>query len=125
MNDLNKILKKENKKWPIKLIAVPKDQWPNTRLKLIEVLRSRNFLVQIYDEGNNIERLSVCRTLTRGGMWLDNITWDELQILKDESGRGNKAAVELYPSNSDVVNVANMRHLWVLPEAPEFMWKKK
>jgi hypothetical protein len=32
-------------------------------------------------------------------------------------------AVEIYPADGDVVAVANMRHLWLLPEAPAFAWR--
>jgi len=122
---LNKILKQENKKWPLTLKVVPKHEWPQSQPKnLINVLRSRCFLVQIYDE-KNAARLSVCRTEVQGNRWKDNITWDELQELKRQCGYGGMCAVEIYPPDYDVVNAANMRHLWVLNESPEYMWNKK
>lgn len=34
----------------------------------------------------------------------------------EEAGYGDRDAFEAYPRQADVVNVANMRHLWVLPE---------
>ncbi len=57
------------------------------------------------------------------GRWKDKITWDELQRIKSEIGRGEQWAVELFPADSQVVNVANMRHLWLLTKPPEFRWK--
>ena len=33
-------------------------------------------------------------------------------------------AVEVFPADDQVVNVANMRHLWVLPEPLPFAWEK-
>lgn len=33
-------------------------------------------------------------------------------------------AVEIYPAERDIVNVANMRHLWVLPERLPFGWRR-
>lgn len=44
--------------------------------------------------------------------------------LKAECGRGDKWAVELYPPDEAVVNVANIRHLWLLPEPPAFGWNR-
>jgi hypothetical protein len=32
-------------------------------------------------------------------------------------------AVEVYPPAGDVVNVANMRHLWVLRDRLPFAWR--
>ena len=117
-------MEEENAKWPLILTSVPKDQWPHSSPKsVIGVQRSRNFLVQIYQEKNDILRLSVCRTLTRGGMWMENITWDDLQNIKKECGYGDKAAVEIFPPDNQIVNVANMRHIWVLDTPPDFMWK--
>ena len=119
---LNKILKKENKKWPKVLTQVKREQWPASKpINLVEVWRSRYFLVQLYS-GHDVTRMSVCRAAIKGDRWLDNISWDELQKLKAECGRGNKPAIEMYPPDIDIVNVANMRHLWILNEAPEFMW---
>ncbi len=46
----------------------------------------------------------------------DGISWDDLQKLKDEHLGPDALAVELYPSASRVVNEANIRHLWEVPE---------
>lgn len=83
-----------------------------------QVLRSRKYLVQLYHEDNaaypGLIRLSICRVkLQVGGGWDDGLTWDELQNIKSEVGLGDRFAIEIYPSDEDVVNVANFRHLWV------------
>jgi hypothetical protein len=52
------------------------------------------------------------------------MTFDELQAIKSAVGYGDSCAVEIYPEDSDLVNDANMRHLWVLQERPAFAWKK-
>lgn len=98
-------------------VRLPRDQWPYEPAGLAEVWRSKEFLVQIYDEGGGVERMSVCRTRRDGDRWADQIAWDELQRLKREVGRGDRDAFEIYPADIDVVNVANMRHLW-LPVTP-------
>lgn len=43
----------------------------------------------------------------------DGITWDELQRIKSECGFGGKDGVEMYPRDEDVVNTANIRHLYI------------
>lgn len=53
---------------------------------------------------------------------MDGITWDELQALKRQCGFGDRFAVEVYPADLDVVNVGNLRHLWVLQGALPFAW---
>ncbi len=118
----------ENAKYPEHLISIPRCEWPSSaawfKKQPQEVWRSRRFLVQIFNEGQ-AERITVCRTRITGQTWQDGISWDELQRLKNECGRGHKWAVEIYPADAEVVNVANMRHIWVLDEAPHFAWRKE
>lgn len=88
------------------------------------VWRSRGFLVQAYGEIPGHVRLSICRAeLDRDGQWTANISWEELQELKRQAGFGDYDAVEVFPRDCDVVNVANMRHLWVVPEGIPFAWR--
>jgi hypothetical protein len=93
---------------------------------LIEVWRSREFLVQVFQEGDGIVRASINRTSVNSGngRWLDGISWDELQRVKREIGRGHRDAVEVFPADRDVVNVANMRHLWIFTEPLQYAWRK-
>ena len=121
---LNELMAKENNKWPVVLRPVPESEWPIRRpYGIVEVWRSREFLVQVFAEIGGIERLTICRTMLSGDSWKDNISWDELQEVKRQCGRGNKDAVEIYPADKDIVNVANMRHLWVLPDEIGYKWK--
>lgn len=46
----------------------------------------------------------------------DPLTWAELQWVKDNTLGPARVAVEVYPAAADVVDEANMYHLWVLPE---------
>ena len=93
---------------------IPPSEWPAQSLVTpTEVWASRRFLAQIFMERHAI-RISVCRTtLGKDGRWQDQITWDDLQRIKREIGRGEQCALEVYPAESDLVNVANMRHLWI------------
>lgn len=54
--------------------------------------------------------LSISRHNAKGGL-----TWDELQHIKEALLPG-RWAVEVFPPEALVQNVANVRHLWVLPE---------
>ena len=112
---------------PAQLHKLSRRQWPWTPKNLIEVWRSKRFLVQIYQEAEGIVRMSV-NTTEFGGhrRFADGISWDDLQKLKAECGRSNCFAVEVYPPDCDVVNVANMRHLWIYPDGAEipFAWRK-
>jgi hypothetical protein len=123
--------KAENKRWPEALVraemseidraysGVPRERQP------VEVWRSREFLVQVFQEKDGIERLSVLRTEHDGDDFIDGIAWGDLQRLKRECGRGGKDAIEIFPADVDVVNIANIRHLWVLPEPLPMAWRTK
>lgn len=119
-----KKLETENKHWPSRLKIIPKSEWPFVLPSLVRVWRSRDYLVQEYEEAGCI-RLSVNRAiLTPDGDWSDNLEWEELQEIKQQCGYGDRMAVEIFPADRDIVNVGNMRHLWVLPEPLEVGWRK-
>lgn len=90
-----------------------------------EVWRSRDFFVQFFAESDAV-RMTVNRTHAPNGVvFADGITWDDLQRLKSETGRGDAWAIEIYPPDDEVVNDANMRHFWLLDEAPVFAWREQ
>lgn len=112
----------DNRREPAALRSVPPHEWPAYRPEgLTAVWRSREFLVQVFTHERAF-RLSVCRTQVTGDRWTDGISWDDLQRVKHECGLGDRCAVELYPPDNEVVNDANMRHLWLV-DAPPFMWR--
>lgn len=121
-------LARGNAKMPVRLAEVPRDHWPpalQSFTRVSRVWRSQDFLVQLYDEsGPALFRLSVIRTSIRGDRWADGITWDELQRIKREVGFGDCDALEVYPADRDVVNVANMRHLWIMRDPVPFAWRR-
>jgi len=125
-------LRRDNAKWPAVLQPVPRGDWPTDRIAggapRIAMLRSRAFLVQAFEEAGGVVRLSVNRTEfdERQGRWREDIAWDDLQRLKAEAGFGDRCAVEVLPPDLDVVNVANMRHIFVLPIGGSlpFVWKR-
>lgn len=120
-------LARDNAKLPTTLAKIPRHEWPNPSAPQLEVWRSRDFLVQVFAGSGPCKcRLSINRTtLGKAGRWVEGISWDELQRLKRECGFANFDAVEVYPRDRDVVNVANMRHLWVLHEPLPFAWRDR
>lgn len=121
-----KHLRQINSLFPAALVAIPKETWPTSDPAPVAVLRSRDYLVQIFDEAQGFKRLSICRTSLDGhGRWADNISWDELQGLKSEAGFSDFDAMEIFPADHDVVNVANIRHLWISPAPLTLAWRNK
>lgn len=115
----------DTRKLPKALTEVPKDEWPTQKREVgrFAMWRSRRYVVQAFHEPDEIIRLSINRVQLKGTRWLDDLTWDELDAIKREIGYGNEWAIELYPADEHIVNVANMRHLWLLPGAPTIGWR--
>lgn len=92
------------------------------------VWRSQRLLVQGYDEPSMpsiLIRLSInVADVDKNGEWFAGLGWDELQRIKRECGFGDFDAVEIFPRESQVVNVANMRHLWVYREPLQIGWRR-
>jgi hypothetical protein len=124
-------LERDNLRWPPTLMDIPRELWADKMMQgssamPVRVLRSREFLVQVFEEPAPVRcRLSICRTAVQAGEWLEGITWDELQRIKRECGYGLAEAVEIFPRDLDIVNVANMRHLWVMRDPIPFAWRDK
>jgi hypothetical protein len=122
-------LRKQNARYHRHLTEVPKEEWESlkTNPMPVKVWQSKEFLVQQFSVSTvGGVRLSVNRTaINDDGSWVDGITWDDLQRIKHECGFGNEVAIEIFPPDKDVVNVANLRHLWIVHPAPEFMWRGK
>jgi hypothetical protein len=115
------LMRAENRKYGNAFTSIPPEQWnpaPDdfTAKWRNRVWRSRHFLVQEFVEHDGIIRLSINRTdVDRHGNWKDGITWDELQAIKNNLGFDRHTAVEIYPPADRTVNVANLRHLWIVP----------
>lgn len=119
-------LERDNAKRPRELQLVPREDWPLVPNEpgLQRVWRSREFVVQEFAApAPALVRLSVSRTSMTPTGWAQGISWDELQAIKAQCGYPDRDAVEVYPREADVVNVANLRHLWVLREPLAFAWR--
>lgn len=126
LKSLRKHIEEERKKYPQNSFTeIPIPEKIQKDKKVIKALRTRDYLVQI-TEDNGYTRLSVsCVQVKDTGDWMDGITWDTLFWIKKELGFGDYEAVEVYPKDQDLVNVANIRHLFILKEPLPFIWRKK
>lgn len=112
--------------YPAHLVPVPRSEWPAWPFDSAppaEVWRSIRFLVQVYaleGAGGALARLSIVRVDRQAG-----ISWDELQEIKRQVGRGSAPAVEYFPPAAELVNRANMRHLVILAEVPAWAWRPR
>jgi hypothetical protein len=117
------IVKETAARQPDKLSPVDPAEWPVQHDRMIAVWASKQYLVQVYAEDDGVTRISICRAKrTANGQWADRLTWDTLQQIKADVGFADRCAVEVYPAEQDVVNVANFRHLWVLPVGMTVGW---
>ena len=107
------------------LVQIPRHEWPAGELQQgrqpDEVWQSRKYVLLVYRKVSTPTRLSIRRS-DAGRLGEKPIPWEDLQRLKGECGRGTFDAVEVYPDERDVVNVANMRHLWI-QDGLEFAWR--
>lgn len=128
-DDMRVFLARQNRLYGAHLVKIPKDDWPEgchaKQAPPIEAWRSRDFLVQVIVDNGHL-RLSVNRTSLNpaGTSWSEGITWDDLMRLKAEAGFADRWAIEIFPPAAEVINVANMRHLWLLDGPPPQAWVK-
>jgi hypothetical protein len=82
---------------------------------LVEIWASRYFFVRIFRHYDNTQRLSIHRTkfITEQCKWVDGITWDEIQDIKRQCGRGGRRAYEIFPEDDNIINNGNYRHIWI------------
>lgn len=132
---MRQYLNEERKKYGDTYVEIPRAEWTEEMRTLaeahaakapIKVWRNRWFLAQLFRDPSGYVRLSVNRAeIDSNGMWKDGITWDDLMAAKHGAGLGDRWCVEVYPPDAKVVNVSNIRHLFVLADAPEFGWGAK
>lgn len=127
---VNREMIREAAKFPDHMQEIPYDEWPEHiknyggELKPIGAWRSKKFFAQIVEEPNGAIRISINRARFNDKYdYDDGITWDELFAIKNQIGFADKDCIEIYPAAHDLVNVANIRHLFVLDTPHPYNWR--
>lgn len=116
-----------------KMMEIPRETWPdaqrNNPSSPWRVWMSKDYMAQFYRPAPKDEpamgRLSIHSVHRTAAGWVDNIPWETLQRIKAECGFQDLDAIEIYPAERDVVNVANIRHLWLVPRSYlPFAWRR-
>lgn len=128
--NVNREMQRENKLYPVHMVQVPREKWPKTqhgaKCEPLNLWRSRDFVAQVVREPNGAIRIAVNRTrMNEDYDFADGISWDDLWRIKNEIGFSDRDCIEIYPAQEDIINVANIRHLFVLPEKHEWNWNSK
>ena len=76
-----KYIKQQNDKMPRRLQEIPRELWPeNSPAGILRVLRSRFFLVQVYQAAEPaLVRLTVNKTTYDGKTYVDGISWESFK----------------------------------------------
>ena len=123
---LTEVMRKESANYTTEFVRIPSEEWVDPPVGLVMVWRNNRYLVQVYAQNDCLVRLSICQAKLNadGSRWLDGLTWEDLQWVKNSVGFANNCAVEIFPPKKDVVDVANMRHLFVFEKPLACMWVK-
>ncbi len=126
LREKRKFLERDNRNYSNFLEKIPEHLWPMAIPSLMHVYRSNKFLVQVYREARGF-RVTICRARIKpeSGAWDDGVSWEEIQEIKRGIGFGDFYAIEVYPRDADIVNVANLRHIWVLATPLDIGWFAK
>ena len=101
--------------------------YPGPDAEPLRAWSSRDYQAMLYiDRDSGMKRLAITRVQIDRytGEYREGISWDALQQIKNETMGEDCWAVECYPPQRYVQNVANMRHLWILDNEPRFGWKQ-
>ena len=80
------------------------------------IFRSKKFTVIQYKPNrlDGKQRFSITRNewSSKERRYVGDITWDEIMEIKRQIGLGDVECWEYYPKDSEVINEANMRHIF-------------
>lgn len=96
---------------------------PCTTTGCSEIWISRVYLVQVVREAHEWTTLMIRRI---DGAEIRE-RWDELQMIKNDIAGAEALAIEVFPPTRDVVNMANLRHIRIVPDdfALPCVWRRK
>ena len=109
------IIRAENAKYGRDFVKIPHDE-VTVNPNFIEAWRNNILLVQVW-EGPPLNLKFTRTELDERGCILAGITWDQMFLAKNEIAHGAYADldfVEFFPAAENLINVANVRHLYQL-----------
>lgn len=128
--NVNRERARESARFPDVMQEIPQAEWPPIspdmapELIPLAVWRSKKFFAQVVKEPNGAVRISVNRVMMNDKYdYVDGITWDDLFAIKNQIGFADRDCIEIYPAQADLVNVANIRHLFVLDAPHPYNWE--
>ena len=92
--------------------VIKEDNW--SPIGLIKVVKNNWFTVQFYKQ-DNVDHLMVRRHDDEPIR-----SWSDMQRIKNELVSKNRVGIEIYPTENDKIDRANVYHLWVMPEGFKF-----
>lgn len=78
--------------------------------------RNNIYSVQVFRRSDAWEGGEVLHLAIRRHDGHEVEAWSDLQRIRNEIVGAERVAIEVYPSDAEVIDSANMRHLFVLPE---------
>ena len=85
------------------------------------IYRSKKYTVILWKQGIDPtllmgQKISISRNEwdSKSRRYVGDIVFDEIMEIKREMGLGEEKCIEFYPKDSELVDLANMRHIWVI-----------
>jgi hypothetical protein len=102
--------------------SIHRERWLTIQLNnpRFAVFQSEDFTVQCFNVDENVIRLAINRNpvAQMSLSYPDGIDREELKAIIKALGFGDRYGVEIYPPKRSILNVMNVRHLWLLPKSP-------
>lgn len=90
---------------------------PSLHASCTDVYHNNQFMVFVIPESSSWG--AITRLMIRRNDAAPIRCWSDLQRIKNELCGAESVAVEIFPRESELVDDANIYHLWVLPETFE------
>lgn len=100
--------------WTLKATLTPTISWSKRPAGLEKFYQNSLYSVQLHRKSS--EWGEIVLLMVRRNDEAPVRSWPDMQRIKNEIVGPERVAVEVYPDQADVVDQANMYHLWVLPK---------
>ena len=124
---IKKVIAENNRKYTDKFVEIPREELDDKSFPPKRACRNNRYMAYLYEDyTNGYLRLCVQRTtINDDGTYEDGISWDKIQEIKRLVGFGDWWGLEVFPADDHLINVSNIRHIWLFKERPSFAWNNK